>query len=1075
NRIDDFIKKTSTQNDMSLTEITKGLTGKQSFIECATQITMSKFPSITRNLLKEIELQNPSIYSISNNVLIEPEKLRGLGDGNSDSYISNPILTPKLHDVSITAKYQALQWGDFYSKNALLWQNTATEFEGKNIKFHPQMLLTPQEGRCMGLAELYLLANTETHYYTLQANLDLASALYQENQNKHSQLSESDKHLLAAIQHQIEHAQQHGNSKLLHSSRVNKIKLSDFETNSVAKYLINNNITKFLITTTFHGIIISNLNGKYRVTDPNFGYVDFDNLEKALIFTEKSINISPEVHHLYTGRDANASIDINFVLDNDWSQIVSYDALELTSHPYQSTLEKISTLQTKISIKNKKIPLIELHKFGVTVEGKRIDEKNINGINDESKKLQINGDLLNDYINKHHLNEGEVITIRHLLSSLELQSNTQTVKLSEVIAGPSAPMSLLVRLEHQRNKFAAFLTSELKKMSTTLNKNGVDLSSQQTKVIDLKLDKSLNKIDVSLRTSQGKKSVLLDVSSMGLSLKESFDALQDGLDAMHIDEIMSILGIMQYARMAAAGEHLTSLDHANHVSDLKTLFDSVLGLTLIAVGEKSFGTSVSQIKLETIVASKIQHIATKFGGAAGSLLTKAATALKLPLLDTALNLWSLGDAIQTYLNPNINSEERLLAGVDIGFATTYTSLALLGTVFPPLALSTIPIYFFQQEVKNILRHNHHIDMRRKAWLSLESYLNESSKVTILADPEKKLLDLSSNKLLGGITIDLSVSPPTFNAYPSYNDGKGFGNHPNLNDQQVKELSGYATACTKTLDIPEIHLFGEINKVICHDNAKSESQLAKGYANRLWPSTLPKLPEGKYTTVILGYSARIIAYTDAIRMNDGTYKELARTDHVLMHKDYKSTVIKCSDDFTTFAIPPLEKELFLLKNQDTLHTMKESWFTLRGGKNGMILQTNGIGNVEFQGKPHTQNILSFKNLGEGFSVYVDLNQNTRQTAVRSLLPYLTHYSSQMMDLIQDNINTLIGSDHGYNTFIGNKHDNHFILGAIGGTVHLGGGNNVVEIPAPDTKDKVYRTNINLSPNSGMQYLKFKGGI
>lgn len=1074
-RISDFIKNISRQNNMSLTEMTQGLTGKQSLIECATHITMKNFPSITHNVVKEMELQNPSIYSIVENALIEPKKFKGLGDANSDNYITNPILTPKLHDISISAKYQALPWRDFYGKNALLWQDATIKFDGENVKFNPQILLTPQEGRCMGLAEFYLRANSEEQYNTLQTNLDLASSLYQENQNQQSQLSESDKLLLTSIQSQIEHAQQHGNSKLLRSSSVNKIRLSDFETKSVADYLIQNNIMKLLITTKFHSIIISKFNEKWRVTEPNFGCVDFSNLEKALSFIEQSINISPEVHRLYTGGDANASIDIHFVPDNDWNQIVSYDALELTSRPYQSTLEKISTLPITISIKNRNIPLVELHKFGVTVEGKRIDEKNINGIDDASTKLKINGNLLNDYLSKHHLNEGEVSTIHYLLSSLQYQPDTQKVKLSEVIAGPSAPTSLLVRLEHQRNKFAAFLKSELTRMSMTLIKNGVDLNSPTTKVIDLKLDRSLSEIDVSLQTSQGKKSVKLDVSTMGLSFKESFDALQEGFDAMHLDEIMSILGIMQYAKMAATGEHLTSLDHANHVSDLKTLFDSALGLTLLAVGEKSFGTSVSQIKLETIVATKIQQIATKFGGATGSLLTKAATVIKLPLLDTALNLWSLGDAVQTYLNPNISSEERLLAGIDIGFATTYTSLALLGTVFPPLALSTIPIYFFQQEVKNLLRHNHHIDMRRKAWLSLEHYLNESSKLTILAKPEKKLLDLSPNKLLGGVTIDLSVSPPTFNAYRSYNDGRDFGNHAHLSDQQVKESSGYAKACTSTLDIPEIHLFGSIDKVICNDNAKHEYQLAKGYANRLWPPTFPVIPKGDYTTVILGYSARIIAYTEAKRMNDGTYKELARTDHVLMHKDHKSTIITSSDNFTTFAIPPLEKELFLLKNQDILHAMKESWFTLKGGKNGMILQTNGIGNVDFQGQPHTQNILSFKNLGQGFSVHVNLNQNSRQTVVRSLLPYLPHHSSKMMDLIQNNINTLIGSDYGYDTFIGNQYDNHFTLGAIGGTVHLGGGNNVVEIPVPDTKTKVYRTSIHLSPNSGMQYFKYKGGI
>ncbi|HHE6471156.1 TPA: hypothetical protein ACPFI9_003831 [Providencia rettgeri] len=278
--ISDFLKKTLNKNDMSLTEITQGLTGKKNFIECATHITMNKFPSITSYLLKEIELKNPSIYSILNDVLIEPENLRGLGNTNSENYISASILAPKLHDASITAKYQALQWEDFYGRNALLWQDSATKLNGKNIKFHPQILLTPKEGRCIGLAELYLIANNEEQYKTLQKNLDLASALYQENLQ--SQLSESNRHLLTSIQNQIEHAQQHGNSKLLSSSNVNKIRLSDFETKSVVNYLTENNLTKLLITTKFHSIIISNFNGIYCVTDPNFGHVNFDNLETSL-------------------------------------------------------------------------------------------------------------------------------------------------------------------------------------------------------------------------------------------------------------------------------------------------------------------------------------------------------------------------------------------------------------------------------------------------------------------------------------------------------------------------------------------------------------------------------------------------------------------------------------------------------------------------------------------------------------------------------------------------------------------------------------------------------------------------
>ncbi|MFV8075103.1 hydrogenase, partial [Enterobacter cloacae complex sp.6730661] len=105
-------------------------------------ITQDKFPSITNNLLKEIKSKQTSVYSIADPTLIEQSTLKGLGYGGSDNYLINPIAGPKLHDISIQAKYNALKWGDFYGRNALLWQDAATKFDGKNIKFHPQILLT---------------------------------------------------------------------------------------------------------------------------------------------------------------------------------------------------------------------------------------------------------------------------------------------------------------------------------------------------------------------------------------------------------------------------------------------------------------------------------------------------------------------------------------------------------------------------------------------------------------------------------------------------------------------------------------------------------------------------------------------------------------------------------------------------------------------------------------------------------------------------------------------------------------------------------------------------------------------
>ncbi|ELU1680387.1 YopT-type cysteine protease domain-containing protein, partial [Vibrio parahaemolyticus] len=306
---------------------------------------------------------------------VEQGTLKGLGYAGSDSYITNPVSAPKLHDISIQAKYRALKWGDFYGRNAKLWQDAVTRFEGSNVKYHPQMLLTPEEGRCMGLAELYLLVNNEEHYKTLQENLDLASAIYQESKIDKFQVSEGDKHLLDSTLNQVEHAQQHGNNKLLQSPDLERIRLSDFDTKSVADYLVENKVKNLLITTDFHSMVVSVFEGKYRVTDPNFGYADFTSLEQALNFVENSIQISPEVRELYTGKSTGDVVDISFVKDKSWKDIVSFDALDLTTRHHQSTLEKIKQSSIKIDIRGKVFNLVDLYKCGILLDGVRIDDR----------------------------------------------------------------------------------------------------------------------------------------------------------------------------------------------------------------------------------------------------------------------------------------------------------------------------------------------------------------------------------------------------------------------------------------------------------------------------------------------------------------------------------------------------------------------------------------------------------------------------------------------------------------------------------------------------------------------------
>lgn len=73
--------------------------------------------------------------------------------------------------------------------------------------------------------------------------------------------------------------------------------------------------------------------------------------------------------------------------------------------------------------------------------------------------------------------------------------------------------------------------------------------------------------------------------------------------------------------------------------------------------------------------------------------------------------------------------------------------------------------------------------------------------------------------------------------PSFNSDLNIGNCPELNDWQIRQRIGYGYSFMPT------------------------SSLAQGYANTLWPNTIPSIPEGEYSTVILGYGKQYRANTD----------------------------------------------------------------------------------------------------------------------------------------------------------------------------------------------------------------------
>ncbi|MBW6086178.1 hypothetical protein KZ779_07390 [Escherichia coli] len=74
-----------------------------------------------------------------------------------------------------------------------------------------------------------------------------------------------------------------------------------------------------------------------------------------------------------------------------------------------------------------------------------------------------------------------------------------------------------------------------------------------------------------------KKHIDVDISEIKMSLREGVNTLSDAIDNMNLDGIMSILGIIQYSRLAYTGAYIGPLDQAGFVSDTKNILEKNCG------------------------------------------------------------------------------------------------------------------------------------------------------------------------------------------------------------------------------------------------------------------------------------------------------------------------------------------------------------------------------------------------------------------------------------------------------------------------------------------------------------------
>ncbi|HHR6043001.1 TPA: hypothetical protein ACS72R_003852, partial [Providencia alcalifaciens] len=111
-------------------------------------------------------------------------------------------------------RYTLLSWSEFYRHHAHSWFSLAKGHAADTVDFHPQSLLISPEGRCTGLAWLYLQAEDIIHYAVLQENLMTVSALHQTRERDNLLLSEADNALLDKALQLINQLQEQGNQHI---------------------------------------------------------------------------------------------------------------------------------------------------------------------------------------------------------------------------------------------------------------------------------------------------------------------------------------------------------------------------------------------------------------------------------------------------------------------------------------------------------------------------------------------------------------------------------------------------------------------------------------------------------------------------------------------------------------------------------------------------------------------------------------------------------------------------------------------------------------------------------------------
>ncbi|EHU17084.1 efa1/LifA-like domain protein [Escherichia coli DEC1B] len=325
-----------------------------------------------------------------------------------------------------------------------------------------------------------------------------------------------------------------------------------------------------------------------RVTDPNFGYADFSSLEQSLAFIENSVSISPDIKEIYTGKKGDVTIDMFIMNDNQWGKIIDHDACQLTSVKHLSSVEKLRKLNMDIQLGDVVFKIIDLYNYGIFFNGKRIDEKfSISKLSfNELYRMTINLDILKKYIDTNYITAKEHEKVNLLINEINKVSEKNKILVKDVFLTDNVGTGLLSKLQIQEESVSGILSAIHQRISAKLR----DINIHKYKINSVNHNSKGDSVKLSLYDLDKHKNINfnIDTSDLNITLRQGLDSLTEAIDEMNIDGIMAIVGIIQYIKITSYGSYISAIDHADFMSDIKTVVEKVVGTSLIFMGVEKF-------------------------------------------------------------------------------------------------------------------------------------------------------------------------------------------------------------------------------------------------------------------------------------------------------------------------------------------------------------------------------------------------------------------------------------------------------------------------------------------------------